>query len=217
MTKETEALEEQRQGAKNIALSVFRFRARRGIGVFYALFSIILLLSYYLQTISAPQTVSLVIMGTTIFLVWIASRMAGFRAFAQMTESIDLVSADNKSDHQRKSFSVEGFRLLRILPFAAFLISIYLRSATFAELFLFVGVFDQLFYSILKYSRRPADAIVSFKVEDYILLLALVLFLTLSFVPLTVRLINFGYLSPVFLIAGVKSLYDAPEEIVQTS
>jgi hypothetical protein len=215
---EIDAREQERQGAKNIALSLFRFRARRGIGVFYSLFSVIPLLAYYLQKVPVPQTASLVILGTATFLVWLASRMAGFRAFSQMTESIDLVITDEheRNGSSKKSFGVTGMRLLRILPFAALIVSLYLRYATFAELFLFVGVFDQLFYSILSYSRRYADAIVRVKAEDCVVMVAVVVFLVLSFIPSTGRMISFGYISPVFFLAGIKSLYEAPEEIVQT-
>jgi hypothetical protein len=214
---ETEAPEQQMQGAKNIALSIFRFRARRGIGVFYSLFSIIPLLSYYLEAIAASQTLSLVVMGTAILLVWIASRMAGFRAFSQMTESIDLVNAGGQNEPDRKSISIAGLHLLRSLPFVALIVSLYIGSVSFAELFLFVGVFDQLFYSILRYSRRSTDAVVRLKVEDYVVLATVVVYLILSFIPGTGHLTGFGYLSLVFLLCGVKSMYDAPEEIIQTS
>lgn len=215
---ETEALEQERQGAKNIALAIFRFRARRGIGVFYFLFSLIQLLSYYLQTVSALHNWSLLILGAAILLAWLASRMAGFTAFRQMTQSIDLVNDAEQETNgsRRKSLRAVGRDLFRVSPFAAMIVSLYFSALTLAELFLFVGVFDQLFYSILAYSRRPRDNVLRARPEDYVLIVTVVAFFVLSFIPATGRLLTFGYLSPAFLLAGIKSLYEAPEELVQT-
>jgi uncharacterized membrane protein YdbT with pleckstrin-like domain len=79
----TEPPESESEGRdpKQIALTIFRFSARRGIGVFYALISTIPLLVTILKSFPTPgyvYVVSLVILMTAI---WLTSRAAGMKRF----------------------------------------------------------------------------------------------------------------------------------------
>jgi len=71
----TKLPEDQEQKPKNIALATFRFKARRGTGVYYALLSTVPLLVGILDTLSAPLyftliSVGLLVLGILIFACW---------------------------------------------------------------------------------------------------------------------------------------------------
>ena len=64
--------EEQQQNPKDIALAVFRFRARRGTGVYYALLSTVPIFVGILESLSAPLyfiliSVALLVLGDFVF------------------------------------------------------------------------------------------------------------------------------------------------------
>lgn len=209
------ALDQQRLGAKSIALAIFRFRARRGVGAFYSLLSIIPLLTYFLNSLSVSHYVSQIFLGVCLLLIWLFSRIAGFTGFLRMTQTISLVNIGSGSKIPRIVSKGVTWNLMRVLPLIAPIISDIFHMSILAEAFLFGGVFALLFYYILAYSMRSYDSIMRRRVEDYAVIVATIVVLFLQFLPFISPEVSFALLSPVLLLAGVKSMYEAPEELVQ--
>jgi len=68
---------QQRVEAELIAARLFRFRARRGLGVLYSLLSVLPLLGLILYATVSPQlTIAGVVTGT--LTVWFVARFYGF-------------------------------------------------------------------------------------------------------------------------------------------
>ena len=116
-------LERERQNPKDIALAVFRFRARRGTGVYYALLSTVPILVGVLEALSAPSyfiliSVGLLVLGTLFFARW-----AGMKRFYQMRMVMDLFEQKQKREKQenRLNRTLESARtvLVTLLPLVA--------------------------------------------------------------------------------------------------
>ena len=110
--------EEKQQNPKNIALAIFRFRARRGIGVFYTLLSIVPLLQALLTELSAPNEIIQISIPIALIAIWIIARMAGLQKFYQMMVTIDLFEGkkeNKKASHKLTQILREGL-VAPILP-----------------------------------------------------------------------------------------------------
>jgi hypothetical protein len=90
---ESDALQEQRIEAELIAARLFRFRARRGLGVLYSLASVIPLMALILYaTVPLPYAIAGTIVGTVA--VWFVSRLCGFGEFSRMQYSMDFLKGE---------------------------------------------------------------------------------------------------------------------------
>jgi hypothetical protein len=210
--------EQEQRNPKDIALAVFRFRARRGIGFFYALLSIAPLVATLLAYISAPAYVTQISIPVIIIMIWLFARAAGMQGFNQMYNAISLFEGKEKKEKPRNKLIEilkRGF-VSPILPLVAIVIFDLLGLGILAFIVLITWIAAIVFYDIFAFSKKSSDSIVRRRIEDW-----LVLFL----VPTILLLLVFRILSPVIclpslsvilLAAGVKSLYEAPEELVQS-
>ena len=97
--------EQEQQNPKDIALAVFRFRARRGIGVFYALLSIAPLVAALLAYLSAPAYVSQISIPVIFIVIWLFARIAGMHRFYEMNDAISLFEGKEKRQKQRNKLT----------------------------------------------------------------------------------------------------------------
>ena len=223
MTKASEnnnakLLEEEEQKPKNIALSIFRFRARRGIGVYYALLSIVPILVGVLVSLSASLYFILVSVGLLVLGILFFARLAGMSRFYQMRLVMDLF--DQKLKHEK-----QGHRLNRLLesartalvllPLVAAAIFEVTGSAVLGSIVLIAFVGYVLSYYFLVFSKQSADSVLPWRIEDWVVAVFPATLLLLSFfqaINATTYLVS---LILVFLLAGVKSSFEAPQELVQ--
>jgi hypothetical protein len=214
--------EEESQSPKDIALAVFRFRARRGTGVFYALLSAIPLFTIFLNDLSVPSYAILISTVAASLGIWLIARAAGLRRFTQMSSTIDLVEGEEEERRRTGSRSVRFFKDLvthilpiRVLPLAVFVILEIYGMNRLAVTVLFAWIVGLVSYNILVFSEKSKNRIIFRRVEDWVVVLSLLALLLLSALPIVGSLIDFSFLSPILLAAGVKSLYEAPEELVR--
>jgi hypothetical protein len=211
--------EPEHRDPKQIALAAFRFRARRGIGVFYASLSTIPVLVTLLNAYPLPGYVYVVSLVLLMIAIWLVSRAAGMRGFTHMSKAIDLYDHVKQKSPKKRSDLLKLTRalFLFIFPFALFaLIASYNQNALAAAV-IFVWVIVWALLNILSYSRQSKDGIVCMHIEDWIALPITMGLLILNSLPVVGLWVKFGFAAPVLLVAGVKSLYEAPEELVRSN
>jgi hypothetical protein len=210
-------LELEERDPKQIALAIFRFRARRGLGVFYASLSTIPFLVGTLKLLSAPNWTYVAGLILLMVPIWLVSRAAGMRRFYNMNKAIDLYEHGQQSTLKKTS---ELLKLLRtlflfIFPFVLFAFLEIYNLDTYAAIEIFVWVVVWAFLNILSYSRESQNRILHRHIEDWIALPITMALLILNTLPIVGSVVNFTFAVPVLLVAGIKSLYEAPEELVR--
>src|SRR5271169_3775392 len=101
---------ELEEESKNIALAIFRFGARRGIGVYYSLLVIVPVFVAVLDTFSVPSYFTLVSVGLLIFGILFLARFAGMKRFYQMRLVMGLFEEEQKKEKRRQRLN----RLLEV-------------------------------------------------------------------------------------------------------
>jgi len=212
-------LEEEEQKPKNIALSIFRFRARRGIGVYYALLSTAPILLGVLVSLSAPLYFILISVGLLVLGILFFARLAGMKRFYQMRLVMDLFEQKPKQEKQghRLNRLLESARtvLVTLLPLVAATIFEVTGSAILGSIVLIAFVTYVIAYYLLVFSRQSADSVLPWRIEDWLVAVFPPTLLLLSFfqaISITTYLV---LLLLLFLLAGVKSSFEAPQELVR--
>src|ERR1017187_1299241 len=96
-----DVLQQQRIEAELIAARLFRFRARRGLGVFYSLISILPLLGLILYN-TTPLLFAVAGEMAGILAIWFVSRLCGFAAFSRMQYSLDFLKGERGTVYDEK-------------------------------------------------------------------------------------------------------------------
>lgn len=211
--------EERLQNPKDIALATFRFRARRGTGVYYALLSTLPILVGVLASFSAPVYLILISVGLLVVGILFFARLAGMKRFYQMGLVIDLFAGKRKQEKQERRLNryLESARtvLVTLLPLVAATIFEVTGSATLGSFVLFAFVGYVVAYYILVYSRQSAESVLPWRIEDWLVAVLPPVLLLLSFFQVISTTPYLLSLLLLFLLAGVKSTYEAPQELVQ--
>jgi hypothetical protein len=211
-------LENQRKEAGEIVQRWFRFRARRGLGVMYLLLSLSILVGIISYDLTASIVVAIVC-GTIVgVFASISGRLAGAQNFGKMTRTIWLL----KEDSTRKQSSEIYWTLLRsvafLWPWLAYAAAVILGLPAYAILFASAWLIELVIYRVLAV-RRNKNPILEQRAEDWLVLLAFPIAAMVSLLPIFpsgALFSAFILLSPLFLIAGLKSLYEAPKELVNS-
>lgn len=208
-------LEPEGRDPKQIALAAFRFRARRGIGVFYTLVSLPPLLASIMTALHTPGYLTLTGIVVCLIIVWMVARAAGMKGFYHMTRVIDLYNGKLENKKRGILHMLRGL-LIFVLPFAVFtLLNIYgLNYLAATTIFCWVAVW--VFYHIFVTSRASKDAILQSHIEDWLASPLAMVILILASLP-GVPSITFAFATPVLIAAGIKSMYEAPQELVRSN
>jgi|GEM_PF-1393202 Transcriptional regulators len=209
-------LERERQNPKDIALALFRFRARRGIGVYYALLSTVPILVGIMDTLSAPPYLTLISVGLLVTAILLLASLAGMKRFTQMRLAMDL-SEQTQTPQKRPNRLLEGARtaIITLLPLVAAVVFQVTGSAILGSLVLIAFAAYIVTYCILVFSRQAQDSILPLRIEDWLVAVlppALLLFSFFQVIDTTTYLTSLLLL---FLLVGVKSSYEAPQALVQ--
>jgi len=200
--------------AKDMAVRFFKFRARRGIGIFYGSFSIFIIISFFLSIIFNSLVLLFIFWTIGGFCVWYVSRVSGFRSFGRMKYTVILLENMGRSDGSEKLLRVQSIILFvrSFWPWIFFIILIYLGYIKIAVLFPLIWVFQTALIWWINF-RKNGDLEIGFKLEDWAFLLSLAIAATLVIIP-GVGLMGFVYAVPVFTFASIRSLFKAPEELL---
>lgn len=203
------------QKPRNIALATFRFRARRGIGVYYSLLSTVPILVGVLINLSAPSYLVLISTGLLVLGILSLASLAGMKRFYQMRSVMSLLERDQEERRSSIGRYLESARivLVTLLPLVAAAIFAITGNAVLGSLVLvaFVAYVVAYWFS----SRQSANSVIPWRMEDWLVTLftpALLLLYFFQLIGTTTYLISLILL---FLLAGIKSSYEAPQALVQ--
>jgi len=208
-------LEGQRKEAGDIVYRWFRFRARRGLGLFYSLLSVLPVFGSILGTLFVSENVTLVGVTVGIVCVWIVSRTAGFQGFGRMRGTIDLLKGDdsNGGSELRRTTT---FLLIAVWPWIAYAAASALGQQYLEVLFALTWLVEFVVYRVFSL-RRNKNPIVTHTIEDWLVVFCIPLAALISaiqIIPGSPPFYGFVLVSPFLLLAGIKSLYEAPKELV---
>ena len=213
---ESEVLQQHRIEAELIAARLFRFRARRGLGVFYSLISILPLLGLILyNTTSLPFAVVGEMAG--ILAIWFVSRLCGFSGFSKMQYSLDFLKGERGTVYDEKRGRWGSWRrnlgwfLATLWPWFGYIIANGEGYPSFAALFLVFLVAELAL--IMRFSRSTkGDRILDRRVEDWAIIVGDISIGIIAILP-GAPAWTWALASPLFVLCGTKSLYDAPKEL----
>ena len=155
-----EAKEEEPE-PKNIALAIFRFKARRGIGVFYTLLAIVPIVVAILEELSAQSDFLIVSVGLVVFGILLLARWAGMKRFSQMSAVMALFEKKERRENWELKLkrTLDGGRivLFTLFPLLATAVFDATNSAVLGSGVLAAFVSIVLGYYFLAFSRQPAD------------------------------------------------------------
>ena len=212
-------LDEEELKPKDIALAIFRFRARRGIGVYYTLLSTVPVLVGVLETFSAPSYITLVSVGLLVLGILFLARFAGMKRFYQMRQVMGLF--EQEQEKEKRGHRLNGLLgsartvIVTLLPLVAAAIFEVTSSAILSSVPLIAFVTYVLAFYICVFSRHSADDVLPWCLEDWLVAVFPPTLLLLSFFQAISTSIYLVSLLLLLLLAGVKSSYEAPQALVQ--
>jgi hypothetical protein len=204
--------------AELITARLFRFRARRSLGLYYSLVSIVPVLGTIL---SLTGSASLVIAGILagVILTWSLARLWGFARFSKMQYSLAFLKGekgevyDEKGD-RKLSFRRDLARFIAIVwPWFGYIIAIVEKHPFIAILFPALFILELVLIKVLSSSsKKKKGDILQMKSEDWTMVLGCILIAMVAIIPGAPGW-TWTLASPIFLGSGIKSLYDAPKEL----
>ena len=211
----TTVSEQERIEAELIAARLFRFRARRGLGVFYSFISVLPLLGLILNaTISPMAAVVGVVAGT--FVIWFLARACGFGGFTLMQYNLDFLKGEGGAvyDERRglRAFLRSNFLWFSasVWPWFVYTVAIVEGYRYFAATALVVLLAEWVLIS--RFSHPKENRILEGRVEDWAIGVGDVLIAAAAIIP-GAPVWTWALASPLFVLCGTKSLYEAPKEL----
>lgn len=207
-------LDAQRKEAGEIVQRWFRFRARRGIGITYLLLSFLPLLGSILFTLS--KTLLIEFAGVTVAAIffWSLGRLAGAQSFGKMSKTIWLLKED--STKQSGVVFSQDIRFIALFwPWLAYATANILGLPLYEVLFATIWLVQLVLYRALTVHRNK-NPILEVRVEDWLVILAFAIAAIGSSLHIIPDVSPFLLITPLILGAGLKSLYEAPKELVNS-
>jgi hypothetical protein len=210
-----DVLQQHQIEAELIAARLFRFRARRSLGVFYSLISTIPLLALILYaTIPLPLAIAVTVAG--IIAVWFVARLCGFGGFSKMQYSLDFLKGERGTVYdERKSRWLSWKRnfvwfLATLWPWLGYILANAEGYPDFAAMFLVIYVAELAL--ILRLSRSTKeDGVVERRMEDWAFIVGDIFIAFVAILP-GAPVWTWALATPLFVFCGTKSLYEAPKE-----
>jgi hypothetical protein len=176
---------ERQQNPIDIALAVFRFRARRGIGVYYGLLSTAPILVGVLESLSPPLYIILISVALLVLGILFFARLAGMKRIYQMSLVMDLLGQKQKKERHghRLNRLLESARivLVTLLPLVGATIFAITGSAILGSVVLIAFVAYVVAYYFLVFSKKSAESVLPWRIEDWLVALLSPTLLLLSF------------------------------------
>lgn len=210
-------LEGQRKEAGEIVYRWFRFRARRGLGLFYSLLSFLPLIGSILGTLFASEDVTLAGITVGIVCFWVVARVAGFRGFGRMRSTIELLKEDVPMGGRSQDLKrAATFVVIVLWPWIAYAVATTMGNAPLEVLFALVWLVEFVTFRVVTLKRNK-NPIVGLRIEDWVVIVSIPVAALLSAFQIVSNappFFGFTLVSPLLLFSGLKSLYDAPKELV---
>jgi hypothetical protein len=208
--------EQQLMEAKAAMLRMFRFSARRGIGVFYSLYSLFLLaVAELLKLVASPYLTlaGVIVAGAAL---WYFSKAAGFRGFDRMAYSLEfLEGGESLAARRQRWYSRPAFfRLASIFWGGAFVVARVEGASSLSLLFLTAWMTQIALLRVFAFSGGDDVGVFERRLEDWAVVAVLPL-MVICFAATGSLALGYLVAAPIYLVSGLKSLYDAPGELTR--
>ena len=195
---------------------------RRGLGVFYSLIAIMPVVGIVLYlTVPLLFVVSGLITGYVS--IYIAARLSGFAGLTRMQYSLDFLKGKRGKIYDEKGYrliswskSFASFFLLIAFPWLAYSIADQEGQTTLASIFILILIATFAIIEVFRRLKGKKDTdifrVFERRAEDWAIIVgsfSIALLANVSGAPVW----TWAVASPIFLLAGIKSLYDAPKEL----
>lgn len=213
---EEQVLREQRAEAELIAARLFRFRARRSLGVLYSLFSVLPLAGVILfATVPPPLAITGVLVGMFVF--WFVARSSGLAQLSKMQYSLDFIKGGKGAvyDARKEVWLSRRTNLAWFLasawPWFGYVIATSEGYPFYAAVCMIIFVAE--FVAITAFSQlTKVSSVFEWRVEDWAFVLGDVCIAFVALIPWAPSW-TWVFATPLFVFCGTKSLYDAPKEL----
>lgn len=213
---EEQVLQQQRIEAELIAARLFRFRARRSLGVLYSLCSILPLLGVILfATAPLPFAVAGTLAG--IVMVWFAARSSGLAHISRMQYGLDFIKGEKGAvyDAGKQIWLSRRTNLAWFLasawPWAGYIIASSEGFSLAAAIFM--AIFAAEFVAITAFGHLTnASSVFEWRLEDWAFVVGDIAIAFAALIPGAPSWL-WVFATPLFVFCGTKSLYDAPKEL----
>jgi hypothetical protein len=209
-------LQDQRKQAAEIVQRWFRYRARRGIGIFYLIVALAPVLGDIAGTLTRTTFVGIAVGTVMVFLAWIFGRAAGAQSFDRMNLTLRLLK---ESSNQTGQTLVDALKFMVLLwPWFAYAAAALRGLPIYEFVISLIWLAQNILYRFVVPHRRR-NLIVEMRWEDWLVTLSVpVIALAVALGGLQlfppVSLSDFLLITPFLLVAGLASLYEAPKELV---
>ena len=210
-SSDLEGLVRQRLEAEEIALRLFRFKGRRGLGVLYSAATMLLLIEIITFELAGSALLVIPEILVGVVAVWYATAKSGFSGLARANESIRLL----KGEVNAKERVLLGI-LVRIVALNILWVIYNSLVITGYTQFAFVFPVGYAVASTAIFLSRYAnktDIIINWRVEDWVFQFMVAAASIAVLVP-WINVLGFVLATPVLIWTGMKSLYDAPKEML---
>ena len=205
-----EFVRQQRQ-TEEIALRLFRFKARRGVGVAYSFASIMVILTLIAAYAIHSVILTLILVAITPSIVIFGSGLFGYRGVARMNDAIGLISGKNRAS--KTTASLEILVVIALTwPWLVFTLLENFGYAGSAYIFPVIYVVELVILLIAGYRSRGPNTI-DLRIEDIVFFASLCVASMLVINP-AIGILSLEFALPVWILSGLKSLYDAPKEVL---
>jgi hypothetical protein len=213
---ESEVLHQHRIEAELIAARLFRFRARRGLGVFYSLISILPILGLILYN-TTPLLFAVIGEMAGILVIWFVSRLCGFGGLSRMQYSLDFLKGERGTIYDERRVRWLSWRrnlawlLVSVWPWFGYIIANGEGYPSVAALFLVILVAELALIMRFSHSTK-GDRILERRAEDWAIIVGDISIGIIAILP-GAPVWTWALASPLFVICGTRSLYEAPKEL----
>ncbi len=213
---EEQVLQQQRVEAELIAARLFRFRARRSIGMLYSLFSVLPLMGVILFATVPPLFATAAVLGG-ILVIWFVARSSGLAQLARMQYSLDFLKGgkgavyDARRDVWLSRRTNIAWFLASAWPWFGYVVATSEGYPLYAALCMVIFVAE--FVAMMAFSQLTRmSSIFEWRIEDWAFVLGEVCIAFAALVPGAPGW-TWVFATPLFVFCGTKSLYDAPKEL----
>ena len=216
----------QQYEAELIAARLFRYKVRRGLGVFYALVAAMPIVEIALYLL-VPTLFVVAGLIAGYLVIYIIARLSGFSGLTRMQYSLDFLKGERGMIYDEKGYrrvswskSFVSFFLVIVLPWVAYSIADqegYKTLSSLIVLILLAAIVTLEIHSRLKKSEsKKRFNVFDRRAEDWAVIAGSLSIALLANVP-GAPVWTWALVSPILLLSGIKSLYDAPKELALTA
>lgn len=210
-TPSVEELVGEQRKTEEIALRLFRFKTRRGIGVAYSFASVMVILTLIAANIIHFIYLTLFVVAITPATVVLGSGLFGYRGIVKMNYAVGL--ARGRIGNAKGYFALEILTVILLTwPWLTFTALENFGYTGYTYLLPIMYLIELFIFLVVGY-RTNGRPMIIWRIEDTVFFASLCIASLLVIFP-AIGTLGFEVALPVWILSAVKALYDAPKEVV---